>query len=333
MSLTKTDASCGPPLDFAVAHSSILRALEAEQIAHESTKAQLEQEVSARHEAEAETTRLAECNKGLINSINLLKSTVRHMVQKENDPAPDTTDLDRAVKEFNRTAQNAKPNDSILYDLLSDFKPTKNGTRSGEESMASFDLDLLNSHNQNRTSQENQTQRDFQHQTDLSSAVLHTKLPGTECKQKTDPIVKDDQKNLSDISVSSDVGEEHQQVVPTSEINPNVSIDATHVMLELPASFLNKYTKQRANQDSKDLLPVDTPKKTTITSKSGTTTRLCQSEHNTNPNLSKVIWMPDSPLINWKIDNRHSDELRGNSNIVQTRSLDSHFLDYPLRYR
>ncbi|KAK5076922.1 hypothetical protein LTR51_002608 [Lithohypha guttulata] len=78
----------GVPSDRGVQQSSngnasLLRALEAEQDAHEATKIQLDHETNARQAAEAEVRRVTEHNKGLLNSIKLLQSTVKHMVQSE----------------------------------------------------------------------------------------------------------------------------------------------------------------------------------------------------------------------------------------------------------
>lgn len=330
--MTTSDSNNGLSLDFGNAHSSVLRALESEQTAHENTKAQLEQEINARHEAEAETRRLAECNKGLVNSINLLKSTVRHMVQKETDTVPDPAAIKQAVKEYHKDAQNKNPNGSILYDVLSNYKTTQTTVKNGQETISTFNLDLLNTPDSNDMSEKAQLQRTLRRQMGLSSDADQVKKAHDEYQQKIESIVRNGGPLLPDFADATGPEEVVSRApVPEPPQTPaKVATAPSNIMLELPASFLSKYSKHKVNEE--DLPPIDTPHKTNITSAHAIKPRQYDLDGNLKSKPSKTIWMPDTPLIKWKIDNRHKNELIGKKSLVQTRTSDSHFLDYPLRY-
>lgn len=331
-SLVTTDSHNAPSADFSNASLSVLRALESEQVAHEATKALLGQETNARHEAEAETSRLAECNKGLVNSINLLKSTVRHMVQKESDTVPDQAAVDRAVKEYYKDAQNKKPNNSILYDVLSNYKTTQTIVENGQETVSSFNLDLLNTPDANDNSEKAQLSRTLRKQMGISSASEQVKRVHEEYQQKIESIVRNGGPLLPDFTDITGA-EEKALEVPVQELPRTPSKPAmptSNIMLELPPAFLEKYAKPKA--ESVELPSIDTPHKENLTSIHAIKPRQYDLDRNIKPKPSKTIWMPDTPLIKWKIDNRHRDELLGKKSLVQTQTADSHFLDYPLRY-
>lgn len=344
LSLMNSESTNGSSLDHGNINASVLRALESEQAAHEATKVQLENEINARHEAEAETMRLAECNKGLVNSINLLKSTVRHMVNKENDNIPDQTSLDRAVKEYHKDVENKPPPDTILYDVLSNYTTTTKTVKNGQEITSTFNLDLLNTPDPNDKSEKAQLQRTLRRQMGLSESE-HMKKLKDDYNHKIESIVRGSNGPLlpdfSDtVTIETDSfaapPEEFARApepyaTPTKPVS-HTSPGPTGIMLELPASFMSKYGKKKTEDEKHDLPPVDTPHKTNLTTRSAIKPRDYDLDSNRFVKPSKTIWMPDSPLIKWKIDNRHREELRGKTSFVQTRTIDSHFLDYPLRY-
>lgn len=327
--------------DSGTIQASIYRALESEQLAHEATKVQLEQEISARHDAEAETKRLAECNKGLVNSINLLKSTVRHMVNKESESSSDQVSLDRAVKEYHKDAENKNPADSILYDVLSNYKATQTTIANGQSTTTTFNLDLLNTPEADDKTDKAQLQRTLRRQMGLSSDTEEMKKMKDEYQHKIESIVRGDGRllpELSEIGSPENKSSAQSMVEPAEALEhiikphkswtPNASAPLDP-MLQLPASFLSKYNKKVTDEK---LPPVQTPRKESLTSAYGIKPGNYGLDTKRAPAPEKIIWMPDCPLIDWKIDNRHKDELRGNASYVETRSADSHFLDYPLRY-
>lgn len=368
LSLMNGESTNGPSLDLGNVHASVLRALESEQAAHEATRAQLEHEVNARHEAEAETMRLAECNKGLINSINLLKSTVRHMVSKETNTLPDQASLDRAVKEYHKDVENKNPTGSILYDVLSNYKTTASTVKNNQGAISTFNLDLLNTPDVNDKSEKAQLQRTLRRQMGLSDSE-HMKKLKEDYQHKIESIVRGDGPLLPDFSNTANV--ETRSLTPPFKVSVQVSEQKStptklvayntpaspeksarlpehtlapsqpsahnapppsNIMLELPASFLSKYGKKKIDDEEPILPPLETPHKTSITTRCAIKPHKYDLDSDRAVKSSKLIWMPDCPLIDWKIDNRHRDELRGKVSFVQTRTSDSHFLDYPLRY-
>lgn len=331
-SLMTADSHNGLSVDFSSASLSVLRALESEQVAHEATKAQLDQEVNARLDAEAETQRLVECNKGLVNSINLLKSTVRHMVQKESDTIPDQAAIDRAVKDYHKDAQTKNPTNSILYDVLSNYKTTQTTMKNGQETFSSFNLDLLNTPDANDNSEKAQLSRTLRKQMGISSESDQVKRVHEEYQQKIESIVRNGRPLLPDVADTAGVEDTTLQAsvqepprTPAKALRPT-----SNIMLELPPAFLSKYGKPRT--EHVELPAIDTPHKENLTSIHAIKPRQYDLDGNIESKPSKTIWMPDTPLIKWKIDNRHRDELLGKKSLVQTQSADSHFLDYPLRY-
>lgn len=343
LSLTSNESCNVSSLDLGTLHASLLRALESEQAAHEATKSHLEHEINSRQEAEAETMRLAECNKGLVNSINLLKSTVRHMVSKENNTLPNQATLDSAVKEHRKDAENRDPTGSILYDVLSNYKSATTTMKNGQETASTFDLDLLNTPDVRDNSEKAQLQRTLRRQMGLSESENMRKMKD-DYQHKIESIVRGDGpllpnfsevKSLETISVTPPPKEimrvpEHK-VLPTKTSTHNAP-PPSNIMLELPASFLSKYGSKKLDEEEETLPPVKTPDKESLTTRCAIKPRKYDLDSNHAPKTSKPIWMPDCPLIDWKIDNRHRDELRGKVSFVQTRTNDSHFLDYPLRY-
>ena len=323
-------------------NNSLMKALEAEQEAHEATKMQFEQEAAARREAEAETQRLAEHNKGLLNSIKLLQCTVKHMVQKETViDKQDTQDaIKNAVKEYKQQAKTAKVNDSILYDVLSNYKvPQKSRTVSGKETTSLINLDLLNTPDANDQSEKAQLQRTLRRQIGLCQDAEPKNNANTEYQQKIEAIVRgngqlisDDDNILQQENVppaeaqNGDISPRTQPRVQEAAPTPAESRPNPEPVLELPASFLSKYGKKPASREQEDLSHLVTPRKASLTVASAIKSK---DFDKANKPISKTILLPDTVAIDWKVDGRHADELRGVR--FETRT-ENHFGDHPVRY-
>lgn len=343
MSLINNGSTASSSLHPANVHTSILKALESEQAAHQVTKEQLDYAMKARWEAEAETIRLTECNKGLLNSVNLLKSTVRHMVSKEKDSLPDQAVIEAALKQYNKDVENKQSTDSILYDVLVSYKTTTTSMENGEETITNFNLDLLAEPHADDLSERAQLQRTMRRQMGLSDSE-HMKKLKDDYQHKIESIVRGNGPLIPDLSDTGTVeasslmpslqktGQAPTQE-PLSEIPQRSILPASSKpMLQLPDSFLSKYRKMERDDTEDEVLPTITPQKTNITAHCAIKANEFNLDPKRIPDSSKLIWMPDCPLIRWKIDNRHKDELRGKDASVKTRTVDSHFLDYPLRY-
>lgn len=335
---------------FSNSNASLLRALENEQEAHNSTKSQLEQEINARYEAEAETRRLAEHNKRLLSSIKLLQSTVKHMTQKENMP-PTTPTLGTKegprsdVKVGKAQAESARANDSILYDVLSNYKVPQKTIRNGEESTAVIHLDLLSTPDSNDHSEKAHLRRTLRTQLGLSSEPEEKPKQGADADMDNVPRLPELERRLPAIVQQEE--EDHMAITdhaPAKSVSVAVNrarpwtpaqLDpAPEFVYNLPTAFLSKYGKKPANTPDttrveagrEELPPPQTPRKASLTVTSPIKTRGVEDERKP---LSRVVHMPDSPMISWKVDRRHVDELRGR--YVETK-FQSHFTDHPIRY-
>jgi len=345
-----SEGSSGPMGDesiqtFSSSTTSLLRALESEQEAHQSTKLQLEQENEARCEAEAETRRLAEHNKGLLNSIKLLQSTVKHMTQKENMPTTPNKETVNPVAQLDASqADNAKTDNSILYDVLSNYKVPHKTVTNGEETTSVINLDLLSTPDVKDKSERAHIQRTLRRQMGLSSdhkeepdqngdrdKIEAPLLPEIEAKPTETARPERDSTSTNGHSQADEI------IVAASRVRPQTPkqiAPPSEFVYDLPAAFLSKYGKKPADASNKLRLPAEagglpppqTPRKASLTVTPAVKVR--DTENDRKP-PSRVVYLPDSPMINWKVDGRHMDELRGRH--VETQ-FQSHFTDHPIRY-
>lgn len=347
-----SEGSSGPMGDegiqaFRNTNASLLRALENEQEAHQSTKSQLEQESNARCEAEAETRRLAEHNKGLLNSIKLLQSTVKHMTQKENLTTTPVKETMSPVVVGVTQADNAGVNNSILYDVLSNYKVPHKTVTDGEETTSVINLDLLSTPDSKDKSDRARMQRTLRRQMGLSSH--HEEEAGQnggsdqneaallpEIGEGPTEVVKVVKSKRNSTS-ANDQSQANETPVTTNRARPQTpeqKAPSSAFVYDLPAAFLNKYGKKPADApealrsvaEARELPPPQTPRKAGLTVTSAI--KANGIENDPKP-PSRVVYMPDSPMINWKVDGRHMDELRGRR--VETK-FQSHFTDHPIRY-
>lgn len=313
-------------------NASLLRALEAEQDAHEATKTQLDNEIHARLEAEAETLRLADHNKGLLNSIKLLQSTVKHMVQKYNNPEATTQDaVEDAVKEYNRQAKESKVNGSILYDVMSNYRNRVIDVPSKEASQTS-NMDLLSSPDKDDRSHEAELQRTLRSQVGLATSTQQEhggtkKDLNAEYREKIQAIVRGDIKPGTEAQTSPpDINTHTDGAAAAPVIQPQVE----HVpMLELPAAFRDKYVtgrKPKSSPASSQAPSPITPRKANLTVAAAIKAKDFDKENRPG---QKVIHMPDTFAIDWKVDGRHINELRGQYSETKT---ENYFRDFPIRY-
>ena len=341
-------------------NASLLRALETEQDAHQSTRLQLEQEINTRCEAEAETTRLAEHNKGLLNSIRLLQSTVKHMTQNENAPLAASKDFGSSVVRVeNPRTETAKANDSILYDVLSNYKMAHKAAKDSEETTSPIDLDLLRTPDLKDNSEKAHLQRTLRRQMGLSSDFEKPLAQDAHSDMETTPLQQDLTEEHSEILQEKQDGttlnghstvknKQYHSAVnghTTSDQDPPVvyqaqprtleqSVLAPRFVFSLPVAFLSKYGKKPAGITKKTgstaeiegLPPPQTPCKANLTVASIVEAR--DTADDRKP-CSRVVYMPDSPVIDWKVDGRHVNELRGR--YMETK-FQSHFTNHPIRY-
>lgn len=323
---------------FHSSHNSLLKALEAEQEAHEVTKTRLEQETNARREAEAETQRLAEHNKGLINSIKLLQSTIKHMVQKESQQMSSTRGICKDFKAHHNEPDPSKVHDSILYDVVAKYKAPEWAEKDIQETKSAVKPGQPNTTNLNTFSGNAQTQQILQSQTESSSQVglkedleircqhqneASVESIGIPRNDKGKSVIQDSTKSLfHEANANSDAVQHTTQ----SNGHPN---SVYSPMLELPASFLSKYGRKPIpdlKESSGQLSSLKIPRKANLTIASAVKPRECGNE---NKPPSGVVFMPDTFLIQWKIDGRHVEELRGTQ--AETK-LENYFREHPIRY-
>lgn len=313
-------------------NASLLRALEAEQDAHEATKAQLENEIHARHEAEAETLRLAEHNKGLLNSIKLLQSTVKHMVQKDTNPDTTSRDVvDDAVRKYNEQAKESKINGSILYDVMSNYKAHPQNVN-GQQPSVSTNMDLLRSPDKNDTSVEAELQRTLRSQIGLASAAKSEqdgskKDLNAEYQEKIQAIVRGDSQVL--LESTTETPHDSDVLSDTAPVPNSMSDPESVPMLDLPAAFRDKYVKEKKGASSPATPLANspaTPRNASLTVAAAIKAK--DFEKDSRPS-HKVIHMPDAVAIDWKVDGRHVHELRGNYSETKT---ENYFRDFPIRY-
>lgn len=306
-------------------HNSLLRALEAEQEAHEITKTHLEQETTARQEAEAETRRLAEHNRGLLNSIKLLQSTVKHMVQKDSESVASLASvMDNNVKTCNKQTDCGTANGSILYDVVTNYKAMPRGTKQECRNASYADRHSINTSTQD---------------IEFASELCRKKESKTKVLQRDEAIIAENKKpELDEIQKSA------KTYLSTSCLNGTgassntlyddkreavTSVAENSPMLELPVSFLSKYGKKPSadiTKQNEEIPHLATPRKAGLTVASAIKPqnfeKLCKLP-------SRVVFMPDALAIQWKVDGRHIDELRGARS--ETKS-DNYFREYPIRY-
>jgi len=331
---------------FSNTNTSLLRALESEQEAHRSTKSQFEQESNARCEAEAETRRLAEHNKGLLNSIKLLQSTVKHMTQKENLPTTPVKEIVTSAVRLDVTqADNAGANNSILYDVLSNYKVPHKTVTDGEETTSVINLDLLSTPDSKDKSDRAHIQRTLRRQMGLSSDHEEEAGQNGNIHKKEAPLLPDIGEEPIEVfemernstSVNDRQSQPDETPVTVNHARPQTpeqTAPSSDFVYDLPAAFLNKYGKKPADApealklvaEVRELPPPQTPRKAGLTVSSAVKAR--DIENDPKP-PSRVVYMPDSPMINWKIDGRHMDELRRRP--VETK-FQSHFTEHPIRY-
>lgn len=332
--LTSDSSSHG----FPNTNNSLIRALESEQEAHEVTKSHLDHESSARREAEAETQRLAEHNKSLLNSIKLLQSTVKHMVQQqENKPVDEQSpdEVKNALKEFKKEAEHTKIANSILYDVLANYKVPHTTVSNGEESTSIIDLDLLNTPDPNDHSEKVQLQRTLRRQIGLSSesACQEKQSPNTEYQEKIQAIAKAD--TPANTGNAAKIADKNSVEVDTDGISSIVQAPSNQASTtieslfpDLPSTFLAKYGKHSAKSadNSDDAGPLITPKKNALTAALPIRSR--EGSKDSKP-LSKIVDMPDLIALKWRVDGRHADELRGARSQTKT---DNYFREHPIRF-
>lgn len=328
---------------FPNANSSLLRALESEQEAHEVTKSQLEHEATHRREAEAETQRLAEHNKSLLNSIKLLQSTVKHMVQQQesrNTDERNTEEVTKDIKGLKEQAERKQVANSILYDVLANYKVPHTTVSNGEESTSIINLDLLNTPDPSDFSEKAELQRTLRRQIGLSSesgveekqslnAEYHEKMQTTVNAEKTanTESAQDTANGLDQPSHES-----NSNSVPTiTQASLDLKQNPTTIrdlFPDLPSTFLAKYGKHSARAANKhdEADSVTTPKKATLTAT--LPIRLRESSKENKPPYT-IEGVPDSIALNWRVDGRHAGELRGSR--PQTKA-NNYFTEHPIRF-
>ncbi|KAK5943647.1 hypothetical protein PMZ80_004655 [Knufia obscura] len=332
---------------FSNSNASLLRALETEQEAHHSSKSQLEQETHARLEAEAETRRLAEHNKSLLNSIKLLQSTVKHMTQKENmSPIVNNLAANGTVEPQEPQPEGVSPNDSILYDVLSNYKVPHKTTKNGKETTSMINLDLLSTPDTNDKSEQAEMQRTLRRQMGLSSEdepEMQKQINAGEAKDHTllVPEIEPVSPRTTQAQVHDTASINGQSTANGASATasarpqtPEQKVPPPEFAYSLPAAFLSKYGKKpvaasegpKLTAEEEESPPPQTPRKATLTVASAVKVRDLAKD---DKPPSRTVYMPDSPMINWKVDGRHVNELRGR--YVETKHQ-SHFTDHPIRY-
>lgn len=329
------------------ANSSLLRALQNEQDSHQATKVLLNQEINLRREAEAETTRLLDHNKGLLTSIKLLQSTVKHMVQKENEPDAQVNQvLDKDAQEYKKEAERTSINNSTTDGMPLNYKISCTTTsKKGEPATSTFDLNLLDTPDANDRSAKAQLQHTLRRQIGLSSESENMKDLNGIYQEKIEAVIDESNKLMPDVQEQkitvlqyspafSEAVLKIERAVETMDEPKTQSVEALAVaqqkpMLELPASFLSKYGRKAAERF---LPPVELSEKENLAAMSVTKTNDKDAEIRNGKATYRIakVYMPDSPVIEWKIDATHAEELRGKQN--EYRIVDSHFEQHPIRY-
>lgn len=320
--------------------TSLLRALQNEQDAHNSTKSLLERETSLREDAEVKIKRLQDHNQGLLNSIKLLQSTVKHMVQKENRHGGSLhIALEQAVQQYNKEVENTKLDNSILYDTLARNKANDDGqTESGNEFTPTLNFDLLDTLKPDDHFEKAEFQRIVLKQMDVATDekakdfnnIYHQKIDVLVNKSKNLNLLSDSQSMIEALRQPTNVGEKSELIASERDTEALEYATETHVsdppppMLELPASFLSKYGKRPLRTDSsKDEDSTSVP----VVDDNKLDTVIEEAENKEN---GKNFHLSHSPFISWKVDDRHAKELRGNDGAVWVAN--SHFEQYPVRY-
>ncbi|KAJ9649854.1 hypothetical protein H2198_010825, partial [Neophaeococcomyces mojaviensis] len=239
------------------ANSSLLRALQNEQDSHQATKVLLNQEINLRREAEAETTRLLDHNKGLLTSIKLLQSTVKHMVQKENEPDAQVNQvLDKDAQEYKKEAERTSINNSTTDGMPLNYKISCTTTsKKGEPATSTFDLNLLDTPDANDRSAKAQLQHTLRRQIGLSSESENMKDLNGIYQEKIEAVIDESNKLMPDVQEQkitvlqyspafSEAVLKIERAVETMDEPKTQSVEALAVaqqkpMLELPASFLS----------------------------------------------------------------------------------------------
>lgn len=338
-----TSDSSGQSYNISNANNSLLRALESEQEAHEITRSQLENESTARREAEADTQRLVEHNKSLLNSIKLLQSTVKHMVQQQENKNSDertSEEVENDIKEFKKQAERKQVANSILYDVLANYKVPHTTVNNGEESTSFINLDLLNTPDPDDFSEKAQLQRTLRRQIGLSaeSESADENAPNEEYRQKMNAIVKAE--NSADVVLSEDLVDikepKSQQTksngiasIVQAPLNQTQAPGAIESLFpDLPSTFLAKYGNRSSGSSEKheDLVHITTPKKSTLTATLPIRSREVSNEKEP---ACTIVGLPDTIALNWRVDGRHADELRGVR--AQTKT-DNYFREHPIRF-